>query len=389
MIQRLLMLSMLCSAAIIVVCTSDPAGPENGDGQATCPVIKEVSSSINESVTWHSDTVYLITDNDFWVGDSATLTILPGTIIKIKENYKIRVSGNDAALIAEGTADSMIVFTSINDDAHGCATQSDAAPDSGDWRYLEIDRAGAQSRFSFCKFLYGGRGNSSTQGVLNTGDSAAHVSNCVFAHNAGLALNAARTLKDATIKNNVFYNNGSPLQISAGISLRDEDGNRFDTIIDGQSVSNRRNAIFVNSYAGSGDPLSNWPEHNNVLWGVTAVPYVMQHDISIDEGNVLQVMDNVVVKVKSSLRISFYYTTDNLYVSKSAIFTSYNDDSRGGDTNADGDATEAAQGDWDGIKGSGTAADPTNTPWVINNVIYYDTDHGASAQEYDFPIPKL
>lgn len=57
------------------------------------------------------------------VGTSAVLTIDPGVILKFRQSGSLRIN---RGLIAEGTADSMIVFTAIEDDFYGGNTNSDS-----------------------------------------------------------------------------------------------------------------------------------------------------------------------------------------------------------------------------------------------------------------------
>jgi len=67
----------------------------------------EIGGIISENTTWSNDYLYIVTANTL-VQQGVTLTIEPGTRIQFN-NYYLRIDG---CLIAIGTEDSMIVFTS-------------------------------------------------------------------------------------------------------------------------------------------------------------------------------------------------------------------------------------------------------------------------------------
>ena len=81
-----------------------------------------VSGSITSNTTWTADNEYILSGYVF-VADGATLTIEPGTVIK----GEVSTGAGAAALVitagskimAEGTADSPIIFTSVLDELDG------------------------------------------------------------------------------------------------------------------------------------------------------------------------------------------------------------------------------------------------------------------------------
>ena len=85
-------------------------------------VVLDTDIPVGSQVTFHSDTVYILSGVVF-VDSAAVLTIEPGTIIKAETG-----DGNDASalvvtrygkIFADGTADRPIIFTSVDDDFSG------------------------------------------------------------------------------------------------------------------------------------------------------------------------------------------------------------------------------------------------------------------------------
>ena len=78
-----------------------------------------VSGEISSDVTWTSNNIYKL-DGKVYVTGGATLTIEAGTIIKGMEGQEASASAlivtRGAKIMAEGTADNPIIFTSVIDD---------------------------------------------------------------------------------------------------------------------------------------------------------------------------------------------------------------------------------------------------------------------------------
>ncbi len=104
----------------------------------------------------------------------------------------------------------------------------------------------------------------------------------------------------------------------------------------------------------------------NTVWSLASSPYRVTCDISVNAGVTLTIAPGVVVKFNS------YY--DTLWVSGRLVadgdagqpitFTSIKDDSAGGDTNGDGNATQPAPNDWDSLRILGSS-----TGNVLDNAI--------------------
>jgi hypothetical protein len=100
--------------------------------------------------------VPLIIESVVCIAESASLTVPPGTIFKFRHwDWRLRVRG---MLLAEGTAERPIVFTSLRDDAYGGDTNGDGpatVPAAGDWGLLSFEDGGS-ARITHAFIGYGG-----------------------------------------------------------------------------------------------------------------------------------------------------------------------------------------------------------------------------------------
>jgi hypothetical protein len=104
---------LLCAMSVLVFLAS--CSKNTVDEEINPPVAAntvEVSGDVTASTTWSADKIYLLKGNVF-VTNSATLTIQPGTIIKGDKATKgALIVTRGAKIMAVGTADKPIVFTS-------------------------------------------------------------------------------------------------------------------------------------------------------------------------------------------------------------------------------------------------------------------------------------
>ena len=94
----------------------------------------------------------------------------------------------------------------------------------------------------------------------------------------------------------------------------------------------------------------------DATWTLAGSPYVLDDEVFVAAGKTLTIEPGVVVKLNGSLRsLTINGTLRALGTAENRIvFTSYRDDSAGGDSNGDGAATAPAPGQWYAIKiGSG------------------------------------
>lgn len=307
-----------------------------------CNVITlDNNTTISTPTTWTSGNVYVIPHR---VDVSSVLTIEPGVVIKLKNSGAYITVLNSGRIIANGNASNRIVFTSLLDDSHcgdsngdGNATQ----PQKGDWDRLTIN--GNSSEFRYCDFKYAGKSGYRTI----SGSSTAFVfDNCTFAHTldnnstTDFAFNMDLQNSTQVITNCAFWDNNIP--IITRIKYQLSNTNIFHNPSN-PSEKNKRNGIWI---TGSSNTL----DGNTVQFNITEVPYVLNNYYYVSAPSNLIIGPNVVVKSTTSLNGLSRSAAANMSYHSSAIFTSYKDDTSGGDTNGDGNLTSPATGDWKGIR---------------------------------------
>jgi len=233
------------------------------------------SGTITADETWCvADSPHMVTD---WlaINPGVTVTIEPGSVVKSKEN--IHIGGS---LVAVGTADQPIIFTSLADSApmQWRGLYFEGADASGDLRHVVVRYAGYTGGYAPTYMIYvSGLTEHSLRiedSVITDGYEPAGL-NSFF---PGLLI----ANSNAIVKNNLFSNLGN----NAGTYLDAPffiEGNILDLDISGNTfTNNNRDAIvFGHRY---GEPS---PTVTSQLTLVKNQPWVMETDMFVAPGATL------------------------------------------------------------------------------------------------------
>jgi len=174
-----------------------------GEGNEFSKDIEVLASDVDApgDVFWRKlNTDYLIT-GDIIVGcnTSTTLIIEAGTTLKFSPSKTIDVayaSTHNGSIVAEGTAEDPITFTSAA-----------ANPSSGDWDGIRLFSGSTSSKFKHCIIRYAGNGR---DGAISTyEDVRVSIDNCTFESTDGYGVceNNQNQGVFVSFTNNIFIDN--------------------------------------------------------------------------------------------------------------------------------------------------------------------------------------
>lgn len=135
-----------------------------------------VHGYITTNTEWTlANSPYVVTSTVL-VENGATLTIDRGVVVKFSGQFNTLTVNSNSTLIAVGTADSAITFTSVKDDSVGGDTNGDGnatSPAPGDWYYVGVS---GSATLDYVVMSYGGYGSSDhAYGALSASGAGAVV----------------------------------------------------------------------------------------------------------------------------------------------------------------------------------------------------------------------
>jgi len=397
------------------------------------------SGAISADTTWSAADVHLVTSS-VTVDTGVTLTIEPGTIVKFNSNQELHING---ALWAEGNASEQIVFTSYRDDSTGSDDNGDglSSGQSGDWaglkfgdstnetytcvEYVKVQYAGGSNHHAV--YIYNADitifsssiTNSASSGIYVYGGSPVLDSNTITGNSGhGLYLEhsyaGSPTIQNNTISNNIqcgIWNGNTLLPTIADNAITDNGdwgiyfyNGILPPVPTGNTITGNKRSmrIPVSAMPNTTDGNILAPNDINGVWLIgndrhsdlqlerlytgtdhELSTYGFEGYVNLRGNAKLTVDPGVIVKMYSGARLDVYDgalsaigTADD-----PVVFTSYRDDSWGGDFNADGNSTVPINGDWSRIYISNQAIDAECA--IDHAVIRYGGSSTANLYIYD------
>lgn len=337
---------------VLIACNKNNPEPEPIVPEPTgCNVVQVNPNSIGVTIstptTWTAGNVYVVTNQ---VTITSVLTIEPGAIIKLDVDGQLEVI-NSGKITANGTASQHITFTSVKDDSYCGDSNGDGtatSPQKGDWLNIYLN-GGNNNSFVYCDVLYAGRNDSGYYNavVISVAGPSFTFDHCKFAHtlsnpssSSAYTFHGGAYMSDPAVSiftNNAFYDNDRPLYCNLDYSVNPN--NVFHNPAN-PSEKNTRNGIFM--WGGIGA---------SVNYSISEVPYVLLAGFTGGGSAAVRnvtIGNDVVLKFMPGLGIA-KGTDNHINMGSGVVFTSYKDDTHGGDTNGDANASSPASGDWDGF----------------------------------------
>lgn len=255
--------------------------------------------TVSANETWLASKTHIVDGNLYVTG--CTITIEPGTIVRVQNGYTIKFSGQNTELQATGTAEAPITFTSDL-----------TTPTSGCWGGLYFESGiNTTSMLKYCKIEYAGSSN----GAINLNSATISVENCEISKSAKYGVKAGSNSFVSFVNNTIKECTNYAITISAK---------------DAGSIGKGNQIVSEMGIEITGGTIST----GEIVWKKQTVPYIISDylyikgannpKLTIDKGTTVLIKNGLTIKVGGSGTYGTLVangTTDSMIVISSASST--------------------------------------------------------------------
>ncbi len=303
----------------------------------------------------------VLANNGITVPTARTLTLGAGVVIKFFQGVGVVPIVVDGTLMCNGTSTAPVVFTSIKDDTAAGDTNGDGPSTGarGDWAQIQFNTTADASVLTWTEVRYGGALTAASNASVEIHGADVTMTNCTIrdGNEHGIDFNATPS---ATTVTNCAIDGHRKVAVQAG-SLE-----AIPNFVNNTASGNGQNYFAI----GWGQTTTNVAiGAHNMLGGA----FVVTASVSVQNGPKIVVGPGVVFKMMPN---TFFRCINGTMpqisngdllgtAAEPIVFTSFTDDSIGGDTNGDGPSS-GAPGQWLGVGwDDGGAGRPSRAEHVL------------------------